>query len=193
VTPIVAVLVLVLVVGGAFGLAALRGSGWHRSQADARREVLAADVAASWPVQVRREGYFVFHGAGMAAGRVSLRGGFIEVAHSGSVARALNRGEFYFPAGETRLWVESDVFGRERLVISGPSDGQPARVFVIPGSRAVLEQMWHALTAAGATRAVSHPLARTFAADEMKDAAELAVGISSAGLEFDRGRRRDLL
>ena len=151
-TPIVAVLVLVLVVGGAFGLAALRGSGWHRSQADARREVLAADVTASWPVQMRREGYFAFHGPGMAEGSVTLRGGFIEVAHSWSVARALNAGEFYFPAQETQLWVESDFFGRERLVISGPSGGQPALVFVTPGSRAVLEQMWHALTAAGATR-----------------------------------------
>jgi hypothetical protein len=150
VTAIVVVGVLVLVVGGAFGLAALAGSSWHKSQADARQEAHAGDVTASWPVEMRREGFFVFHGAGLQGGRVSLRGGFIEVAHTWPVARALNRGEFYFPARETRLWVESGVFGRERLVISGSSGGQPARVSVSPGSRAVLEQMWNALAEAGA-------------------------------------------
>ena len=34
---------------------------------------------------------------------------------------------------------------------------------------------------------------RTFASYKMKNAAELAVGVSSAGFEFDRGRRRHLL
>ncbi len=37
------------------------------------------------------------------------------------------------------------------------------------------------------------PSARTSAPHEMKDATELAVGVSSAGFEFDRGRRRYLL
>src|SRR5262249_51174984 len=37
------------------------------------------------------------------------------------------------------------------------------------------------------------PSARTFASQEVKDAAELAVGISSAGFKFDRGRSRNLL
>jgi hypothetical protein len=37
------------------------------------------------------------------------------------------------------------------------------------------------------------PSARAFASHEMKDPAELAVGVSPAGFEFDRGRRRDLL
>jgi hypothetical protein len=37
------------------------------------------------------------------------------------------------------------------------------------------------------------PSARTFASHEMKDATELAVGVSSAGFEFDCGRRRYLL
>ena len=101
---------------------------------------------------MRREGSVVFHGAGLEEGRVSLRGGFIEVVHTWSVGRALNRGEFYFPARETQLWVESGAFGGERLVISGFSGGQPAVVWVTPGSRAALEQMWHALIAAGARR-----------------------------------------
>lgn len=35
--------------------------------------------------------------------------------------------------------------------------------------------------------------ARTFASHEVKDATELTVGVSSAGFEFDRGRRRHLL
>jgi hypothetical protein len=35
--------------------------------------------------------------------------------------------------------------------------------------------------------------ARAFASDEVKDAAELAVGVSSAGFEFDGGRHRHLL
>src|SRR6266536_1696069 len=37
------------------------------------------------------------------------------------------------------------------------------------------------------------PSAGTFASHEMKDATELAVGVSSAGFEFDCGRRRYLL
>ena len=37
------------------------------------------------------------------------------------------------------------------------------------------------------------PSARTLAAHQMKDATELAVGVSSAGFELDRGRRRHLL
>ncbi len=37
------------------------------------------------------------------------------------------------------------------------------------------------------------PSARTSASHEMKHATELAVGISPAGFEFDRGRRRYLL
>jgi len=37
------------------------------------------------------------------------------------------------------------------------------------------------------------PSARIFASHEMKDAAELAVGVTSAGFEFDCGRRRQLL
>jgi hypothetical protein len=37
------------------------------------------------------------------------------------------------------------------------------------------------------------PLARTLASHEMKDATELAVGVSSACFEFDCGRRRYLL
>ena len=36
------------------------------------------------------------------------------------------------------------------------------------------------------------PSARTFASHEMKDATELAVGVTSAGFEFDRGRCRYL-
>jgi hypothetical protein len=35
--------------------------------------------------------------------------------------------------------------------------------------------------------------ARAFASQEMEDAAELAVGVSPAGFEFHRGRRRYLL
>jgi len=46
--------------------------------------------------------------------------------------------------------------------------------------------------AAGLTSAlgVGCPSAQTFPSDEMKDATELTVGISSAGFEFDRGCRR---
>jgi hypothetical protein len=145
--------VLVLLVGGAFGVAALAGSAWHKGQAGARHEAGAEPVTVSWPVRMRREGTVRFHGAGLEEGRVSLRGRFIEVAHTWSAGRALNRGEFYFPATETQLTVESGAFGREWLVISGLSAGQPAAVWVTPGSRAALEQMWHALIAAGASRA----------------------------------------
>ena len=37
------------------------------------------------------------------------------------------------------------------------------------------------------------PSAGAFASHEVKDATELAVGVSSAGFELDRGRRRHLL
>jgi hypothetical protein len=151
-TAIVIATVLVLLVGGAFGLAALAGSAWHKGQAGARLEAEAEPVTVSWPVKMRREGAVVFHGVGLEEGRVSLRGGFIVVAHEWSVGRALNRGDFYFPAATTQLEVESGAFGRERLVIGGFSGGQPAVVHVTPGSRAALEQMWHALIAAGACR-----------------------------------------
>jgi hypothetical protein len=148
---IVVVAILVLAVGGAFGVAALMGSSWRRSQAGARREALAGGVTAIWPVAMRREGYLSVHGPGMRGGSVSLQGGFIVVVQASPVARTLNSGEFYFPARETRLSVDSGLFGRERLVISGPSGGQATVVCVTPGSRAVLEQMWKALIAAGAT------------------------------------------
>jgi hypothetical protein len=153
VTVIVVAAVLVLLVGGAFGLAALSGAAWHKGQAGARREAEAEPAIVSWPVKMRREGALLFHGVGLEEGRVSLRGEFIEVAHTWPVGRALNRGEFYFPARETQLWVESGVSGGERLVISGFSGGQPAVVYVTPSNRAALEQMWHALIAAGASRA----------------------------------------
>jgi hypothetical protein len=154
VTAIVVAAVLVLLVGGAFGLAVLAGSGWHKGQVGARQETRAEPVAVSWPVRMRREGGVVFHGVGLQDGRVSLRGGFIEVVNTWSVGRALNRGEFYFLARETHLAVESGVFDGERLVISGFSGGQPAVVWVTPGGRVALEQMWHALIAAGASRAM---------------------------------------
>ena len=134
VTAVVVVVILVLAVGGAFGVAALRGSSWRRSQAGARQEALSGDVTATWPAEVQGEGYFAFHGPGMSGGRVSLRGGFIEVAHASPVARALNRGEFYFPARETRLSVDSSLFGRDRLVISGPSGGQAAAALLPPSA-----------------------------------------------------------
>ena len=107
----------------------------------------------SWPVEIRREGYFVFHGIGLQEGQVSLRDGLIEVGHTWSVARRLNRGQFRFPARETRIGVESGAFGRQWLVISGPSGGRPAFVSIRPLSRAALEEIWHALVAAGASRA----------------------------------------
>ena len=153
VTVIVVAAALVLIVGGGFGLAALAGSAWRKGQEGARQATDAEPVTASWPVKMRREGAVVFHGAGLQEGRVSLRGGFIEVAHTWSIGRALNRGEFYLPARETQLSVESGSFGRDLLVISGFSGGQPAVVSVVPGNRATLDQMWHALIAAGASRA----------------------------------------
>ena len=150
-TVIVVAAVLVLIVGGGFGVAALAGSSWHKGQASARQEAESEPVTASWPVRMRRETPVFFHGVGLEDGRVSLRGAFIEVTHTWSLGRALNRGEFYFTARETRLAVESGAFGGERLVISGFSAGQPAVVWVNPGSRAALEDMWHALIAAGAS------------------------------------------
>jgi hypothetical protein len=150
-TVIFFMVVLLVAVVGAFVVATLAGSSWRRSQAGARTEAYAQHIRATWPVVMRTKGYFVFHGPGTKAGRVSLRGGFIEVTHTWSVSRTLNRGEFYFPARETRLWVEAGAFGRDRLVISGPSGGQAALVSVSPGSRDALVQMWKALVEAGAT------------------------------------------
>ena len=120
VTAIVVAAVLVLLVGGAFGLAALAGSAWRKGQAGARREAEAEPVIVSWPVKMRREGAVLFHGAGLEEGRVSLRGQFIEVAHTWSVGRALNRSEFHFPARETQLEAESGVFGGNGRLAQAP-------------------------------------------------------------------------
>ena len=67
------------------------------------------------------------------------------------------------------------------------TDSMPAPTGVATND---LDELGSRLTSA---LAVVVPSARTFASHEMKDATELAVGVSSAGFEFDRGRRRYLL
>ncbi len=108
------------------------------------------------------------------------------------------------PALAGRLgWLEIPA-----LVLWGDSDGIAdvdygrAYAAAIPTARFQRATRHRPLPAAGDTgpghpcdlgsTAVS-PSARAFASHEVKDAAELAVGVSPAGLEFDRGRRRELL
>ena len=119
----------------------------------AGRAAQLADVNARWPVRIRTENPFKFHGPGLDFGWLSLRGDFIEITQ-GPVARRLNRIEFSFLAREAWLRVEPGdfSFGRQWLTVTGTSGGQPAFVSVSAGGRGALEELWHALIAAGARR-----------------------------------------
>jgi hypothetical protein len=117
------------------------------------RAAQRADVSARWPVRIRTESPFKFHGPGLDRGWLSLRGDFVEITQ-GPVARRLNRIEFSFLAREAWLRVEPGdfSFGRQWLTITGTSRGRPAFVSVSAGGRGALEELWHALIAAGARR-----------------------------------------
>ena len=143
--------VLLALVGGTFVLQLLVASRRRQREAPGRAAAAAAPVTASWPVQIRREGRMTVHGPGLDAGRVGVRGEFIEVTHSTALGRALHGREYYFPARQAWLLVEPGVFGREWLIITGTSSGEPATVALSPtGGRSALEGLWHALIAAGA-------------------------------------------
>jgi hypothetical protein len=124
-----------------------------RRRAAGRAAAQLADVTARWPVRIRTDDLFTFHGPGMDSGWLCLRGDFIEVTQ-GPVARRLNGLEFSFPAREAWLRVEPGdySFGRQWLGITGTSSGRPAYVSVSPGRRGAVEELWHALIAAGARR-----------------------------------------
>jgi hypothetical protein len=143
---------LVVVVGGFLAVAALGASRRREAQAPGREAAAAREVTASWPVRLRAEEPMAIRGPGMSAGRVSLRGEFIEVTHAFAAGRALNGQEFYFSVRQAWLRVEPGLLRRQWIVITGISSGQPAFVSVSPaaGGRAALETMWHVLVAAGA-------------------------------------------
>lgn len=148
---IMLVLVLIAAAGGTFALYLSAASRRRQREAPARAAAQAAPVAVSWPVRIQRNSPMDFHGAGMDAGRVALRGEFIEVTHATALGRAFDGREFYFPARQAWLLVQPGVFGRQWLVITGTSSGEPATVAVSPaGGRPALEQLWHSLIAAGA-------------------------------------------
>ena len=124
-----------------------------RRRAAGRAAARLAGVTARWPVRIRTEDLFRFHGPGLDSGWLSLRGDFIEITQ-GPVARRLNQLEFSFLAREAWLRVEPGDFGfgRQWLTVTGTSGGGPAFVSVSAGGRAALEELWHALIAAGARR-----------------------------------------
>jgi hypothetical protein len=124
-----------------------------RRRAAGRAAARLAGVTACWPVRIRTEDVLKFHGPGLDSGWLSLRGDFIEVTQ-GPVARRLNRLEFSFLAREAWLRVEPGDFnfGRQWLTITGTCGGRPAFVSVSAGGRGALEELWHALIAAGARR-----------------------------------------
>jgi hypothetical protein len=124
-----------------------------RRRAAGRAAARLADVTARWPVRIRTEDLFKFHGPGMDSGWLSLRGDFIEITQA-PAARRLNRLEFCFLAREAWLRVEPGdfSFGRQWLTITGTCGGRPAFVSVSAGGRGALEELWHALIAAGARR-----------------------------------------
>lgn len=124
-----------------------------RRRAAGRAAARLANVTARWPVRIRSDALFEFHGPGLDSGWLSLRGDFIEITQ-GPVARRLNRLEFSFLARETWLRVEPGdfSFGRQWLTITGTTGGRPAFVSVSAGGRGALEELWHALMAAGARR-----------------------------------------
>jgi hypothetical protein len=127
--------------------AAVASSRRRGAQAAGREAALAWEAAASWPVRIKPDSPLRIHGPGMDAGRVTLRGDFIEVTPA---ARMFNGREYYFPAREAWLHIEDGSFGREWVVITGISSGKPAFVSVCAGNRGATEGLWRALTAAGA-------------------------------------------
>lgn len=124
-----------------------------RRRAADRAAARLADVTARWPVRIRTDDLVRFHGPSLDSGWLILHGEFIEVTQ-GPVARRLNGCDFSFPAREAWLRVEpADFsFGRQWLTITGTSRGRPAFVSVSAGGRGALEELWHALIAAGAQR-----------------------------------------
>jgi len=124
-----------------------------RRQAAGRAAARLADVTARWPVRIRTENPFKFHGPGLDSGWLSLRGDFIVITQ-GPVARRLNGLAFNFPLREAWVRVEPGdfSFGRQWLTITGTCGGRPAFVSVSAGGRGALEELWHALVAAGARR-----------------------------------------
>jgi hypothetical protein len=120
-----------------------------------RRQAAArlAGITARWPVRIRTESPVKFHGPGLDSGWLCLCGDFIQITQ-GSVARRVNGLEFSFLVQEAWLRVEPGDFnfGRQWLTITGTSGGRPAFVSVSAGGRGALEELWHALMAAGAQR-----------------------------------------
>jgi hypothetical protein len=76
-----------------------------RRRAAGRAAAWLAGVTARWPVRIRTDDLFKFHGPGLDSGWLRLRGDFIEVTQ-GPVAHRLNRLEFSFLARESWLRVE---------------------------------------------------------------------------------------
>ena len=152
-TVVIAIVTLVILgFGGSIYAAAAGASRRRRAQAPGRAAVAAREVTASWRVKIQTAERMSVTGAGTDTWRLNVRGEFVEVMQATRLGRALNGREYYIPAREASIRVEPGFLGRQWLVITGTSSGQPACVWVSPTvvSRVTFEEMRLALTAAGA-------------------------------------------
>jgi hypothetical protein len=146
VTAFVVVGCLVLAWVGVIAL----GFGKYRSRRPAREAARARPVTFAMPVRLRPTKTFGgFHGPGTDLVNLTVRGDLVEVASPHRLLQVVARQEFYLDARAATFGVERGFRGRERISITGTSDGRYVDLSVT--SVFGLRPIWDALTTAGAT------------------------------------------
>jgi hypothetical protein len=121
----------------------------YRSRRPAREAARARPVTFATPVKLRPVRTLGgFRGPGSDFVTLTVRGDLIEVASPHRLFQVIAQQEFYLDAGAVTFGVERGYRGRERISITGTSDGRQVRLSV--SSDFGLRPIWDALTAAGA-------------------------------------------
>jgi hypothetical protein len=149
--PVSAVTVLVVVGCLVLAWVAMIALGFqkYRGRRPAREAARARPVTFAMPVKLRpTRTVGRFHGPGSDLVNLTVRGDLVEVASPHRLFQVIAQQEFYLDAGGVTFCVERAYRGRERISITGTSDG---RHVVLSVSTAFgLRPIWDALTAAGA-------------------------------------------
>jgi hypothetical protein len=121
----------------------------YRSRRPAREAARARPVTFAMPVKLRpTRALGGFHGPGTDLVTLTVRGDLIEVASPHRLFQVIAQQEFYLDARAATFGVERGFRGRERITITGRSDGRDVDLSVT--SVFGLRQIRDALTAAGA-------------------------------------------
>jgi hypothetical protein len=121
----------------------------YRSRRPAREAARARPVTFAMPVKLRpTRTVGGFHGPGTDLVTLTVRGDLVEVASPHRLFQMIAQQEFYLDAGAVTFGVERGYRGRERISITGASDGRHVELSVSSGFG--LRPIWDALTAAGA-------------------------------------------